>query len=50
MKKLFMKDPKANVYQRPRSDDGFNNIDLTQFNNIRFESRLMIYQLSDFPK
>lgn len=50
MKKLFVCDPKANVYHRPRSDDGFNNIALTQFNYIRFESEFMIYQLSDFPK
>lgn len=50
MKKLFVRDPKANVYHRPRSDDGFNNIELTQFNYIRFESEFMIYQLSDFPK
>lgn len=47
MKKLFMRDPKANVYHRPRSADAFNNTELTQFNYIRFESEFMI---SDFPK
>lgn len=50
MKKLFVRDPKANVYHRPRSDSGFNNIELTQFNYIRFESEFMNYQLRDFLK